>query len=395
MKTRITLLILITSFLVILTGCWNSRELNTLSIGICTGIDKTEKGYRVIVQILNPKSIVRKESTYESPIVVYSEEAEDLLSALRKITTQNPRKVYFSHLRMVVIGEDAARDGIEKIVDLFTRDSELRTDFYFVVAKNTTANELLNVITPLETVPGIEIYNSLRASEKSWAPTKSVKIIELINSLISEGKNPVLTGVEIPINNNDITSIDVLAKSDGSNKLTLKGLGAFKYDKLVGWLNEDESKGYNYITGMVRSTIEHLEEVNLSCEIKDTKSKITAHLIDNKLVINVDISVLQNVAEVNSKFDVTTEESKKRINELSEKEITNFCNQVIRKAQKELETDIFGFGEVVHKKYPKLWLQIKENWNNEFSHLTVNVNVNVKTKQLGLLTKPYFFKGDE
>lgn len=238
MKTRITLLILITSFLVILTGCWNSRELNTLSIGICTGIDKTEKGYRVIVQILNPKSIVRKESTYESPIVVYSEEAEDLLSALRKITTQNPRKVYFSHLRMVVIGEDAARDGIEKIVDLFTRDSELRTDFYFVVAKNTTANELLNVITPLETVPGIEIYNSLRASEKSWAPTKSVKIIELINSLISEGKNPVLTGVEIPINNNDISSIDVLAKSDGSNKLTLKGLGAFKYDKLVGWLNE-------------------------------------------------------------------------------------------------------------------------------------------------------------
>lgn len=391
------LLILISSFIFIITGCWSSRELNTLATSICTGIDKTENGYRVTQQILNPKTIAAKKPTNEAPVIIYSEEGKDIFSALRKITTISPRKIYYSHLRMVVIGEAAARDGLDDIIDYFTRDHEFRTDFFFVVAKNTTAYELLHVLTPFETVPGIEMYDSLKASQKVWAPTKSVKIIELINSLTSEGKNPVLTGVEIPKDNTDIDSIDNLKKSNPSSKLSIKGLGAFKKDKLVGWLNEDESKGYNYITDNVKNTVGHMEygeKISISFEVTSAKSKITANLIDNKPAINVKIDVLQNIGEVDSQFDVSTEESKKTINALSEETIARFCDQAVNKAQTELETDIFGFGEAIHKKYPELWSGLKEDWNSEFVDLPVKISVDVETKKIGQLTKPYFLKGD-
>lgn len=67
----------------------------------------------------------------------------------------------------------------------------------------------------------------------------------------------------------------------------------------------------------------------------------------------------------------------------------------MNKAQKDLETDIFGFGEVIHRKYPELWEKIKENWNNEFADLPVNITVKVKTNHLGQITKPFFIKEKE
>lgn len=143
----------------------------------------------------------------------------------------------------------------EKIVT----KNEKGKDIFSTLRKITTAHKILHVITPFQTVPGIGMYNSLKTSEKVWAPTKSVKIVELVNSLTSEGKSLVLTGVETLTDDPDIDSIDNLKKSDPSGKLSIKGLGAFKNDKLVGWLNEDESKGYNYITDNVKNTVRHME----------------------------------------------------------------------------------------------------------------------------------------
>lgn len=34
----------------------------------------------------------------------------------------------------------------------------------------------------------------------------------------------------------------------------------------------------------------------------------------------------------------------------------------LRKAQAELGVDIFGFGEAVHRKYPKEWQELKGRW---------------------------------
>ena len=54
---------------VFFTGCWSSREVNTLGITVCIGIDKAENGYLVTKQIINPRAIAYKATT-ESPIVI-------------------------------------------------------------------------------------------------------------------------------------------------------------------------------------------------------------------------------------------------------------------------------------------------------------------------------------
>lgn len=398
MKFKKLLAIFIILQIIFLTGCWSSRELNSLAIAVCIGIDKVESGYSLSVQVINPKTIASQKPTSETPVIIYSETGNDIFEMLRKLTTQCPRKIYASHLRMVIFGEEVAKEGVQDFIDFLARDHEFRTDFYFVVAKGTTANKILSTLTQLESIPAMDIYESLKVSEKNWAPTKAIRIIELVNSILADGKNPVLSGIEFTEGAANSNSTDALKQSNSIKKLTYTSLGAFKKDKLVGWLNENESKAYNYILGNIKSTAGYAnygDKVKITFEVITAKSKMKASLINGKPAIDVEIELKQNVGAVEGEFDVSKEENKTILNKLSEKKVKLICEKVVNKAQNEYKTDIFGFGEVIRRKYPKLWKKIKADWDNEFAKLPVNITVKAETKQLGQITKPFFIKEKE
>lgn len=392
-KKALIIFILIQS--ICLTGCWSSKELNTLAIVVATGIDKTEEGYLISEQVINPKAIASKKATNESPVVLYTAEGKDLESAIKSITRKAPREMYNSHLRMVIFGDEVAKNGIKDILDYFARNYQYRTDFYFAIAKNKTAKEVLSVLTPIEFIPGISMYNSLKLSNKTWAPTKSVRIIELVNSIISDGNNPVVTGIDISEGETLAKSMENLKRSDEIKQIAYCNLGVFKKDKLIGWLNEEESKGYNYIVGNVKNSVGYGyygDAVKITVEIINAKSDIKASLVNDKPVINVKLNVKQNIGAVEGDFDVSKEENKNILNEITEEKIKLMCEKAVNKAQNELKSDIFGFGEAVRRKDPKLWAKIKDNWSTEFTHVPVNITVSVKTNQLGQITKSFFIK---
>ena len=382
---------------VFFTGCWSSREVNTLGITVCIGIDKAENGYLVTKQIINPRAIASDKATTESPIVIYKAKANSMAEVTSRFMTQSSRRIYDAHLRMVVFGEDVAKDGIQNILEYFARNYEFRTDYYFAVARNTTANEILSILTPIETIPGIDMYNSLKMSDEGWAPVKSIRIIELVNSIIADGINPVLVGIEISQDRINPRSTDVLKQSGDYKWLKYTELCAFNKDKLVGWLGEDESKGYNYITGNVKNTVEYayIGQVKFTYRIINARAAAKVNLVDNKPAIEVEIKVRQNIGSVEGQFDVTSEENKQVLNEILASKIKLLCEKALDKAQKTLKTDIFGFGEAIHRKYPKVWEKIKSDWNDKFLDLPVSITVEAETIQLGEITKPLFLKEED
>lgn len=391
--------LLVTLSTLFLTGCWSSHEINTLAISVCLGIDKTEDGYLITEQVINTKAIASKRAINETPVILYTAKGKGILESIRRISIECPRTIYVAHTRMIVLGESIAREqGIKEIIDFLARDPEYRTDFFFVIAKGTTAYQVLNTLTPLESIPGIATYNSLKISEKTWAPTKSIRIIELTNSILAEGKNPVMTGIEFSSGANTSDSTDMLTATDQIKKLQYTSLGAFKKDKLIGWLNEEESKGYNYIMGNVKNSVGSAfygDAVKITGEAADAKSTIKASIENNKPSIAVEINVTQNIRTVEGDLDVSKPENKAILNEIAEKKIKSMCEMTVQKVQNELKSDIFGFGEVIHRKYPRFWEEIKNDWDDEFPTLPVNITVKVKTNQLGQITKPFFIKEEK
>ncbi|RAK22280.1 Ger(x)C family germination protein [Anoxybacillus vitaminiphilus] len=237
--------LLFVSILLLLSGCWSRRELNDLAVASAIGIDKHKDGYLLTAQIINPSQVAPlASSTPGTPVTIYQATGGTVFEALRQLTRKSSRKVYLSHLRIVVFSEEIAKEGLRNPLDFLSRDHELRTDFYIAVARKERAENVLKVLNAQERIPANAFFSLLEVTEEAFAAATEKKIDELISEIVSEGKDPVLTGMSIIGSINKGGHMDNLQKVDAPAKLKVNGTAVFRDDKLVGWLNGTETKGY-------------------------------------------------------------------------------------------------------------------------------------------------------
>ncbi len=390
-------LLIIIFVLLLSSGCWSKKDLNELAIVTAIGLDKTKDGFSVSIQVLNPSELAGNTSSGRTEVVRFIKSGETVFEALRKLSTDTPRRIYLAHLREVVFGEDLARDGIGKALDFISRDHEMRTDFYITVAKGSTAADILNIQTAIEKVPANKLFNSLENSETVWAAAKTVKLDELINSMVSDGKEPVLTGIYHYGNAEVGSSIENAHNVSPETGLRIDYLAVFKNDKLIGWLNKDESKGFNYITDNIKNTVVTVESEGgkITIETLRSKTKVKGKIEKGKPVIDISISPEGNIADVESSIDLTKPEN---ISKLEKEYSDNIKERVltsIQKVQDEFQSDIFGFGEVIHRADPQAWKGLKNNWDEHFTNLDVNVHVKGDIRRLGTITESFQKKTKE
>lgn len=378
-----------------LTGCWDRRELNELAIALAMGIDKVDDEYLVTAQVVVPSEVSMKGGTGGSKVTLYMERGETVYEAFRKMTKDSPRKLYPGHLLILVIGEELAKEGIGESLDLLSRDWEVRPDFYVVIAKDVTATEILNVTTALDSIPANKMFNSLEISEKAWAATKSVSLDELIKDLISDGKEPILTGINLVGNQKIGSSNENVASISPAVRIQFDNLAVFKGDKLIGWLTEKETTAFSNITNSVKTTVRSVscpKEGKASIEVIQFKSDIKGNIHNGKPEVNIHIKVEGNVGAVECKIDLSDLRNIEELEKSFEKEVKENINKTVETLQKQYEADIFGFGEAIHRSNPKEWNKLKENWDEEFSNLTMNVEVDLIIRRTGTLNNTFLEK---
>ncbi|HZH58783.1 MAG TPA: Ger(x)C family spore germination protein [Metabacillus sp.] len=377
--------------LLLTTGCWSKKDLNELAIVTAIGIDKTDDGYSVSIQVLNPSELAGNTRSGRTEVVRFIKTGETIFETLRKLSTDSPRRIYLAHLREVVFGEELAKDGIGKALDFISRDHEMRTDFYITVAKGSTAADILNVQTAIEKVPANKLFNSLENSENVWAATKTVQLDELINSIVSKGKEPVLTGIYSYGNSEYGSNIENVHNVSPETGLRLDYLAVFKKDKLIGWLNMDESKGFNYVTDTIKNTVVTIEtdDGKVSIETLRSKTKVRGKMNKGKPVIDITIDTEGNLADVESSIDLSKPENVDKLEKEYQNNIKEKVQSSIKKVQEEFQSDIFGFGEVIHRADPKAWKGIEDNWDEMFTNLDINVEVKAEIRRLGTITESF------
>ncbi|MDT3424919.1 spore germination protein KC [Paenibacillus forsythiae] len=370
-----------------LSGCWDRRELNDLALAIGLGIDKTGDQYTLSAQVVIPAEIAAGQSSSgASPVTLYEATAPTVFEALRKMTVNSPRRVYLAHLRVLVLGERLAREGIADILDFFPREPRVRGNFNVMIAKDVSASRALQIMTPLQRIPANKLFDSLEISTGFYSPTSTVNMRKLIEQVIQIGKEPVLTGLVIEGNAEEGNSADNITKVKPSAQLAYKNLAVFHRDKLIGWLNEDEAKGYNYITGQIRNSVGHvkLDEGKALTETTDSRTKISVKERGGEPVIDVLVESTANLDDVSSPIDVTRPESIREIEQRTEEKLVRLMNAAVDVEKHRLQVDFLGFGaEIFHKK-PRLWSKIRDEWKNrQFEDLEVHCRAKVHINLIG------------
>ncbi|WP_020433943.1 Ger(x)C family spore germination protein, partial [Paenibacillus riograndensis] len=319
---------------------------------------------------------------------LYTSEADTVFEAVRKITTLSPRKIYFPHLRICVISESMAMEGIAKPLDFLSRDHEFRSDFYLVITKGASAEDTLKIMTPLDPIPADQLFSSLESSKKNWSPSTTVTLDQLMADLISEGKQPILTGLQIVGDQNSGDTKKNVEKISPPTRLQFSGIAVFKKDRLIGWLNEIESKGYNFILDKVQSSVGFVDcpkGGKVAMEMIRNHTSMKGNVYRGEPRININLQIEANVGEVEcSDLDLTKVSTIYDLQKRGEEKIAGVMESAIRKAQKSYKADIFGFGEAIHRSNPKAWKSLKQNWDDEyFPELQVNIKVDFKIRRLG------------
>lgn len=380
----------------ILSGCWNQKELTDLAFIMAMGVDKGEdKKYDVSFQIVNPGNVAAGQTGGGQglPIVIYTSSGDTLTEAARNATKKVSRRLYYAHTNLIVISEEVAREGLLDMLDAVDRDPEFRTTTELLVARGSTAKELVSTLTVLDKLPVSKITKQLKATEAMLGENISVNIDDLISRIVSTGIEPIANGYTVIGEQENSGKAEILQSSKPSAILAADGLAIFKDGKLVGWIENDKARGVVYILDKIKSTnidVNWKGKKNaISMAQIRSKSKVSVQFKNGRPIINIAIEDEGWISEANAAINLTDPTVIEKIDKLIEKEIKKQVIATIKDAQK-LKADIFGFGETVHRANPKLWKKIEGNWNEQFADLEVNVKVDSYIRREGDRTSPFW-----
>ena len=139
------IIIILTS---LLSGCWNYRDLEDLSIVSGIGLDLKEKDEIIMTaQIINTSSLKSGESgsgsgSADQTVRVTTSTGNTVFQALRNFIPQASRRLYLSHMQVLIIGQDAAKKGVYPLIDLFVRNHESRPGIRLLISHEKAGDVL-------------------------------------------------------------------------------------------------------------------------------------------------------------------------------------------------------------------------------------------------------------
>lgn len=380
----------------LLSGCWERRELNELAFVLGMGIDKADAGYRVTMQVVIPSSLSAPNVGGTGggvPILVKSLTVPTVYEAEKQFSLMNSRTAYFGHIRVLVIGEELARAGIGEVLDVLKRSREPRNDFYAIVAKGTTAEEVLQILTPLDKLPANKLFNSLDQSYKVTSRTVAIPLNRFIEVLISRGINPVLTGVEITGNVGEGNKKNNVEESVPNTGMQFQNVAVFKGDKMIGWLNGDETIGFNYINNNVDSNSGPVigdDGQPIVIEALQTTTKRKVKIIDGEPHIYIHVKAVCNVEDVQSSDNLEDERVIRQLEKKSEERIIMRMKSTVKHINNKFNVDILGFGQSIYHASPGTWERLQRTQKETYlQSLPVHFTASVTINRIGVIDKSF------
>ncbi|HOJ09571.1 MAG TPA: Ger(x)C family spore germination protein [Clostridiales bacterium] len=444
-RSKVTILVgLLITLAVFLSGCWDRREIEELSMVAGLAIDceentstpykegsisnkeeqmefDKEKQLQIIVtqQYIVPKAVSGGEkggTSQKSPYANVSVDGNSIYEIMQKFENINSRTPNYEHLRVIIISDKAARYfNLYKLLNAILRHPETPRNIDMLVSERKACS-ILDIAPRSEDIPAFKLMMLVRKT-KSKSGTPSVSTLGDMSKAMAAGKSFVIQRVgfrqdigseydTVKISDSNYNNLANINKTSGMNFIYdsgTKGLASGMGDiieavgaavikgqtyNMTGWLNRSETDALNWITGKVEEgSVEFKESKSSETIVYDVdrvKTKIKPEILEGKISFTVDMKMEGTLVEDwLMTADAFKEEFIKDMEMNAEKEVRRILEKTLEKLQKELKTDVAGFGKQLSIKYPRYWNDIKDNWEEIFSDVPINLDLKVYIRDFG------------
>ncbi|WP_158454056.1 Ger(x)C family spore germination protein [Paenibacillus durus] len=371
--------------LLLLTGCWDSVELNRRAIVAGVAIDKgpsPEKKYMLSFQVIVADETTGKNSRGNSPVVLYTGTGRSMYEALSSASRQVARFLSLGHIRVIIISEEFAREGIKGIMDTLERESEARLTSLMFVSRGQSAKECMSLMTALGRIPANDLVGKVENTSSTFGYNFRMEVDDIIRGIQVPGGGALMNGVLVSGDKEKGKSNENMKKITPSAILRISGIAAFKGDKLVGWLDNGAAKGLALIQHRLTQS---------PTVIRKGDEVIVFNVFQNKLNLKtiaadpehpafiIRVTQQASIKELNGKIDLTNPIALRKAEAQLEESTKSDIMEAVKMARS-MHSDYLGFGEAVERTNPRGWRKVKDHWDDAFARCKVEVEVKAVTQ---------------
>ncbi len=375
----------------LLGGCWDQRELSTISVVTGMAVDKGDNAkYILTIEGINAQELIGKTATGFTPSVIFKLEGETLAELAQKMNVGVSRNPIYSHMRTFIIDEEVAKEGLLEFLDYLERNREIRDDFNIVVAHNVKAAEVLKVSYPFQKSSSLKLFTQLRSVVQNWGGDPAVRLNDLIQALTSPGRQPVMAAVTIQGNPDKGNSVDNMKKISPDALVVLDSLAVFKNKKLIGYLSLEDTRNYLWIEDKLKRTslsVPCAKNRYFTALFYNSKTRSKARMVNGRPFIHLKVRAEAYLDGIQCLNDLSKVKTYGKLEKLAAKKIKQNLSSTIKKVQEEYQSDIFGFGEMVYRQDYHNFKKVENHWDDYFKDAVITFDVKVNLRRSGIRTK--------
>lgn len=418
-----------------LTGCWDLHEIDEYVHASAMALDKglLPGSIRVTV-IFEEQPLQTGSSPGTSPggagsssLVTATAEGPSLYVAAERLKDVTNRMITFSHVRLIVLGEDLAREGISRVFDALSRSRDIRRSVGMAVADGVTGQEVLETargnieVSPATYLGGLSETHQVVTGRSVNVKLHEVDIAfnqpgeEIVMPLIGLAPKPPAptppgkatggsgggagggsgggsgsAGGQAPPGGGEAQGQTVAATE---KRAAVNGLAVFRSEKMVAKLTPEQTLAYQLATGKANrilidfgglATAYAGMVVQLDPVHRDVRVTRNGSQVDIALELRLQATLL----ELTSPVQVIDPPNLVHVRALLAAEIERRVRDVISLAKTEVGGDFFGFSIPARRTF-KTWADwAGYDWHTHFRAANVSVKAVVTGLRTGIIFQP-------
>ncbi len=412
-----------------LSGCWGRVETDDIAIISALALDLVTEGKVLLsVEILNDEALLAGAADItpsQAVSWVLQEEGNTVMNALLNLQRRTPRHLTLGQMSNIIVGQNVARDGIGNYLDFIAREGLVRRSALLTTC-DSGAGLLMRPF--LEDLPSLTLRglhrHGVRAgktvqvtvgeflmkfSEPGIEPitmhtggrnTQDVVVKRIGDPLEQENPaekryNPLESETNIPgMLSPESPILDPLREHGTSEEMpgmTIAiGIGVYRGDTLVGFLDGNDARGYLWLVGRVEpgAVIEvpdpFVQGKEFSVVVRKIRSSLSPQVEHGRPLIEADLDLQLEIAEIQHDIMLDSIDVRRLLEAAVSRAVESEIQNALRAVQEEFKSDIYGFGQLFYRYRTDTWDELQDSWNEEvFPQMKVNVTVRSAIRRHG------------
>lgn len=367
-------------FPLLLTGCWDIKDIQDVNYLTSIGIDYVEGQYVVYGQLLDFSDVAKMESgkpLQPIPVWVGQGMGDTTVSAVNDLYHTSEMRIFYGQIITVVVSENVLKKGLKEIDELRHRYYEMRyTPWFF---GTTEPIDQIFAVTPFFNLsPLMSLLHQPQESYKQESVIAPITSREFVSDIHEPGKATLLPSLSI-------SDRHWKKGGDPHSMLEMDGVFVLQDGKYRGRLTRENIPGLRWVEPQTQRSPLILRsggKPQVALSLENPKVKIIPHVKGKEVTYTVDVKLSGNVSEI-------IQPMSERLMEEKAAELVQ--NEIKRTFEKGLEihSDLLQLEHALYRQKNKDWKKIYAERDFKITTESLQeIKVSVKLNNAGKLKLP-------